>query len=342
MKIAFVYNLKPKDIDFSHPEAEFQAEFDTQNTIEAIRRAIEKNGFEVLPLEANEDLYEKLRSNRSSIDFIFNFAEAVTNSADREAHVPMIAEILKIPYSGPTPMSAALILNKYRAKEIWHYYKVPTPAWQVFESEDQKLSDDLIFPLIVKANGQGSSAGIRDNSVVRDEVELKERVKESIDNFKEPALVEQFLEGREFTVPVLGNGNDLEVLPIIESDFSGLPAGMEKIDSYEVKWIYDMPNNPNRVESTICPAIVDEKLKEVIGVLAKMAFKTVGCRDWGRVDMRMDLEGRLYVLEINCPVGLLPPPDSSKLPISAKVAGIEYDDLIGRIIRIGLKRYGKV
>ncbi len=342
MKIAFVYNLKQNRVDFNQPEAEFQAEFDTPKTIEAITNAIRKNDFEVLPLEANEDLYQKLRSERSSIDFIFNFAEAITDSADREAHVPMIAEILKIPYSGPSPMSAALILNKYRTKEIWHYYKIPTPGWQVFEDENERLNDDLTFPLIVKANGQGSSAGIRNNSVVRNENELRERVRESISKFKEPALVERFLEGREFTVPVLGNGNDLEVLPIVESDFSGLPAEMEKIDSYEVKWIHDMPNNPNRVDSTICPAVVDGQLKEVIEMLAKMAFKTIECRDWSRVDMRMDLEGKLYVLEINCPVGLLPPPDESKLVVSAMAAGINYDEIIGKIIKIGLKRYGKI
>lgn len=341
MRIAFVYNLKPKQIDFADPEAEFQAEFDTPETINAIRTAIAKNGHEVFPMEANEDLYEKLKNNRQSIDFVFNFAEAVRfRGSDRRAQAPMLYEILQIPYLGATPLSMALILDKRRTKEVWKHWQVPTPKWQTFWSENDQLSQDMPFPLIVKANSQGSSMGIRNNSVVRNEEQLRERVKESMAKFGGPVLVERLLEGREFTVPVLGNGKELEVLPIVEASFDGLPPGTERIDSYEVKWIHDMPNNPNRVESTICPAVVDDGLKMAIEALAKTAFVSVGARDWARVDMRMDTEGKLYALEINCPAGLLPPPDSSKLPISAKAAGIEYDQLIGKVLNIGLKRYG--
>lgn len=343
MKIGFVYNLKPKNIDFSQPEAEFYAEFDTPTTINAIGEAIKKNGYEVMMMDSNEDLYEKLKQQRNEIDLLFNFAEAINaGGADRRSQVPMLCEILKIPYSGPTPLVMGLILNKYRAKEIWQYYGVATAPWQVFENENEELRPELTYPLIVKANNQGSSMGIRNNSVVESESGLRERIKENLDKFGGLVLVEKFLEGREFTVPVLGNGEELEVLPIVEMSFEGLPAGMNKLNSYEVKWIHDSPDNPNRVESTICPAKIDEGLKNKIEELVKRAFATIGCRDWGRVDLRMDLEGNLYVLEINNPVGLLPEPESSMLPISAKAAGIGYDELIGKIIGIALKRYRKI
>lgn len=341
MKIAFTYNVKPKGL-LQNGVAEKFAEFDNPDTINGIAEAIKANGHSVLMVEANLDAYDILRKNKDDIDLIFNFAEAVNLEAqDREAHIPMIAEILGIKYTGPTPLHQALRLNKYRAKEIWRQYEVPTPDFQVFLSKNDKFNQKLQFPLIVKANGQGSSSGIRNNSVVHNETELYERVAEIYDKYyQQPVLVEKFLEGREFTVPVLGNGEDLMVLPIIEENFSALPAGVNKIYSYEAKWIWDNPDKPVE-EAVICPAKVDEILKNQIEELAKLAFLTIGCRDWGRVDMRMDKDGKLYVLELNTPVGLLPDPkEHSMLPTSARALGWSFDKLIGQIINAALKRYG--
>ncbi|HEX8923443.1 MAG TPA: ATP-grasp domain-containing protein [Patescibacteria group bacterium] len=340
MKIAFTYNLKPSGL-LQNGEAEKYAEFDTPETINAIVEAIKANGFEVLPVEANLDTFETLRKHRDEIDLLFNFAEAVTITAkDREAHIPIIAEMLQIPYSGPTPFTAALRLNKFRTKEIWNYYGVPTPEFDVLFSPEDKLSKKLEYPLIVKANGQGSSSGIRNKSVVHNDEELYAEAKVLFEEFKgEPVLVERFLEGREFTVPVLGNGDDLMVLPIVEANFAVLPPEANKIDSYEAKWIWDNPEHP--VKSTICPAEVSDELKKEIEDLAKKAFLSIGCRDWGRVDMRMDKDGKLYALEINSPVGLLPKPeDNSKLPTSARALGWSFEELVGRIVRIAIKRLG--
>lgn len=341
MVIGFTYNLKPEKVDFTDPRAELWAEFDTPETIAAIEKAIKNNGFEVLKIEANEKAFEKLRQNRKKIDLVFNFAEAVSDSADREAHLPMFCEILKIPYSGPGPLSAALILNKARAKEIWDYYGVPTAPFQVFYSPHEDLDPGLKFPLIAKTNGEGSSKGIRNKSVVNNEKELYEVVRELMNDFHQPVLVEKFLSGREFTAAVLGNGDDLEVLPIAEANFKVLPSGVNKIDSYEAKWIWDNPENP--IEAIICPAKINNELKNKIINLAKQVFITIGCRDWGRIDLRLDNQGNLYVLEINCPVGLLADPkENSKLPRCAREAGWSFDQLIGKIIKTALKRYGKI
>jgi D-alanine-D-alanine ligase len=328
-----------KTVSQDKAEAEFYADFDRPETIEAIKKAIEANGHKVVMIEANELAYDKLRNNRNQIDLVFNFAEAVTRSADREAHIPMFCEILHIPYTGPGPLSAGLILNKARAKEIWDYYGVPTAPFQVFYKSNEELDPKLKFPLIAKTNGQGSSSGVRNKSVVHSQEELKETVTELMEYFQEPVLVEKFLGGREFTIPILGNGDDLEALPIVEANFAALPDGVNKIDSYEAKWIWDNPDNP--IEAIICPAKIDNQLKNKIVNLAKRAFLTIGCRDWGRIDLRLDEKGKLHVLEINCPVGLLPDPrDNSKLPRSAREAGLSFEQLVGKIIGIAAKRCG--
>lgn len=338
MKIALTYNLKPVDLDFSHPDAELWAEYDTPETVGAIREAIKANGHEVIDIEANEDAYEKLRANRKEIDLVFNFSVAVTNTADRDAHMPMFCEILKIPYTGPAPLAAATILNKARAKEVWMFNGIPTPEFQLFWNENDEIKKDLNFPLIVKANEEGSSAGIRDSSVVSNSDELKVQVKLVGDKFGYPVIVERFLSGREFTVPVIGNGDNLEVLPIIEANFDALPEGSHKIDSYEAKWVWD---NPEMVKkSMVCPANISVELKNEIEDTVKKAFRVIGLRDWCRFDLRMDENNKLYVLEVNCPVGLLPDIDQgSKLPTSAKAAGLSYNQLIGKIIEVAKRRY---
>jgi D-alanine-D-alanine ligase len=340
MKIAFTYNLKPKKTIRGSSESELYADFDTPETIKAIKKAIKNNGYDVIMIEANELAYNKLRKNKDNIDLVFNFAEAVTDTADREAHIPMFCEILRIPYTGPGPLSAALILNKARAKQIWHHYGIPTPKFQWFFSSEEKIDPELSFPMIVKTNEEGSSAGVRDKSLVNNEEELRNSVGELLTRFGSAVLVEKFLSGREFTVGVLGNHGHLETLPIVEANFEALPSGVNHIDSFEAKWIWDNPSNP--IDAIFCPANINKETKNKINLLAKRAFEAIGCRDWGRVDIRMDEKGKLYVLEINCPVGLLPDPkENSKLPRAAREAGLSFDQLIGKIINIALARYGK-
>lgn len=340
MIIGFTYNLKPIKVDFTDPRAELWADFDTPETIGAIEKAIKSNGFEVINIEANEDAFEKLRKNKEKIDLVFNFSVAVTDTADREAQIPMFCEILKIPCTGPGPLAAASILNKARTKEVWRFHGIPTPKFQMFFTGKEKLNSELKYPLIVKANEEGSSAGVRNDSVVTNKKDLDKQVKIILEKFGAPVMVEKFLSGREFTVAILGNGNNLEILPIIEANFKSLPKGSNHLDSYEAKWIWDDPKMTEN--SMICPAKITPKLKEEIEKITKKAFRVIGCRDWARLDLRMSSNGKIQLLEINSPVGLLPKKeDMSKLPTAARVAGLSYSQLIGKIIKIGLKRYNK-
>jgi len=341
MKIAFVYNQKPKVLDFSVPEAELYAEFDTPETIEAIRSAIVSNGYEVEMIEANEEAYEKLRQCRGKVDLVFNFAEAMSDSEDREAHVPMICEILKMPYTGPRPLAAATILDKVRCKEIWDYYGLGTGKFQLFYGDDEPLKKDLEFPLIVKPNNEGSSKGIKEDCVVKNEEEMRGKIGVMIKRFGRKVLVEEFLPGREFTVAMIGNGKKLEMLPIVEFGYKGLDKKVVPINGYEAKWLENHPAKQIEEKAT-CPAVIDKTLEEKIVTLAKGAFLTVDCLDWGRVDIRCDKKGEPKLMEINCPAGLLPDPkDHSWMPTAARAAGWSFEELVGKIIRTGLKRYGR-
>jgi len=324
------------------PDAEFFAEFDPPETVEGIKRAIEANDHEVLMVEADEMTYETLKQNRDKIDLVFNFAEAATNTEDREAHVPMFAEILKIPYTGPRPTVAGIILDKTKCKEIWGFYGLPTAPFQLFFGADDKINAKLKYPLIVKPNSEGSSQGVKNNAVVQNEKELKERLTEVAAKFGWPVLAEEYLPGREFTVSVIGNGNNLETLPIMEFNYENLAEGVTKVDSYEAKWLWNHPANKIEEEST-CPAKIDKALEEKLIELTKNAFTTVGCRDWGRVDIRLNQAGEPMLLEINCPAGLQPNPRvHSCMPIAARAAGMSFEQLVGKIINTALKRYGKI
>lgn len=337
MKIGLVYNLRPEGLDRNDPELENFVEVEEWKTIEAIGKAIEANGHKIDYYQIDDQIYERLRKDKDKIDLIFNFSEGINNGADREAQIPMVAEILGIAYTGPGPLSAALILNKSRTKEIWKANGVRTAKWQLFSHPDQKLKKGFEFPLIVKPNGEGSGMGIRKNSVVRNEVQLKERVSELIKRFNQPALVEEYLPGREFTVGLMGNGRELITLPIIEVNFDSFPKGAPRVDTFEAKFVYGVTGKA--VETEFCPAKVTKKLKKEILRLAKKAYLAVECRDFGRVDLRMGRDGKVYALEINHPPGLMSDPgESSFFVIAARKMGWELDRIMKEIIDGATKR----
>jgi D-alanine-D-alanine ligase len=192
---------------------------------------------------------------------------------------------------------------------------------------------------MVKPLHEGSSKGIFERSVVENIVELKTQLEEVIEKYKQPALVESFLSGREFTVGIIGNGEAAEVLPVIELLFDHLPKDSKKIYSYEAKWLWDDPNNP--VEVFKCPAPLTDALKKEIESIAKRAYLALRCRDWSRVDVRLDAAGKPHIIEINPLPGILPNPDEhSCMPLAARVAGMDFAALINRVLDEALKRYG--
>ena len=311
------------------------AEWDTQETIDAVRAALSRN-HDVIPIEANEEAFERLRTTRP--DIVFNIAEGL-NGASREAQLPAIYEMLGIPYTGSDPVTLGICLDKSRTKEILSYHRVPTPAFVVVRSAEELSLTDMPLPAIVKPLHEGSSKGIYDNSVVRAAADLFERVEAVVDTYRQPALVEQFLPGREFTVALLGNGSDLTVFPIIETRFDSLPPGVNPIYSYEAKWIWDQQDHPIDVHE--CPARLEESLRQEIEWVCRRAFEVLGCRDWCRVDVRLDEHGKPHIIELNPLPGILPDPqDHSCFPLAARTGGLAYDDMLNAVLEAAARRSG--
>jgi D-alanine-D-alanine ligase len=200
------------------------------------------------------------------------------------------------------------------------------------------LRKNLRFPLIVKPLAEGSSKGVRNDSLVKDEDSLRRKVSWLIETYKQPALVEEFLPGREFTVGLIGNEKPV-VLPIVEILVDKLPEGANPIYSYEAKWVWDTPSKP--LEIFQCPGNLSRELEERIKRIAVKTFKVLNCRDLCRIDMRLDENGMPHVLEVNPLPGLIPDPRAhSCLPEAARAAGFTYDQLICTILWQALKRYG--
>ncbi len=207
-------------------------------------------------IEADEKAFEKLRTLRPS--FVFNIAEGLYG-VSREAQIPAMLEMLRIPYLGSDPLTLAICLDKARAKEILAYNGIPTAPFAVVSSMDEFEDLRVTFPAMVKPLHEGSSKGIYDSCVVRSAVDLEREVRTVLDVYHEPALVEEFLPGREFTVAILGNGAGARVLPVVEIKFDALPAGVNPIYSYEAKWIWDQADAP--LEIFECPARLEQSLR---------------------------------------------------------------------------------
>jgi D-alanine-D-alanine ligase len=192
---------------------------------------------------------------------------------------------------------------------------------------------------MVKPLFEGSSIGIRNDSLVRTYQELRNKVGWVIERFRQPAIVEEYLSGREFTAAILGNGDQARVLPVVEIRFDALPAHVNPIYSYEAKWVWDQSANP--LEIFECPARMEPALETEIGRICLEAYRVMRCRDWCRIDVRLDSSGRPHVLELNPLPGILPrPEDNSCFPKAARAAGMTYSQLINEVLDIACRRYG--
>lgn len=341
MRIAVVYNQRPENLGRNDPDLEKHIEGDEWKTIKAIGDAIAANHHTVSYLQVDGDLYNNLKKHKDNIDLIFNLSEGISGVADREAHLPMLAELLSIPHTGPGPLTAALILNKYHAKKIWRASGVRTAESFLVTAPTDALTlpKNLTYPLLVKPNSDGSGIGIHETSIVKSLNELKNAVSHIISHYHQPALVESYLPGREFTVAIVGNTPNLTVLPIIEINFAGLPKGAPAIDSYKAKFVYGATGLVPMHETEFCPASLTPKLKKEIEDLSIAAYSAIGCLDFGRLDIRLDAQGVPHVLEINHPPGLMSDSnESSFFTISARTYGWDFPTLIGRILDAAITR----
>ncbi|MBI5474362.1 MAG: ATP-grasp domain-containing protein [Ignavibacteriae bacterium] len=299
-----------------------------------IKEALTSLGYKcsVFNVDSKVDrLIEFLREDKP--DLIFNLVECIENESILEMNVAGMYELFKIPYTGAGPLALGTALNKPRVKEIMQANGIRTPQHQVFKvAEKIVLRDGMEFPLIVKPSHEDASVGISDKSVVYSLNELRRQVRYIWAEFDQPALVEQFIDGRELNVAVIGNHRPI-VLPISEIEFSGLNPGMHKIVSYAAKWL----NGTVEYEGTkgVCPAQLPAAIETEVRDTALQCYKLIGCRDYARVDFRLSASGVPYVLEIN------PNPDISDeagFARSAKAYGLTFPQIIGKIVESALER----
>jgi D-alanine-D-alanine ligase len=358
LNVALVYNMKREDHtsnDTDDPPSsgpagneappavptpsnlhnDLYAEWDTEETIGAIRAALAEI-HNVTLVEADEQAYDRLSSLRP--DIVFNIAEGL-GGVSREAHVPAILEFLRIPYTGSDPLTLATSLDKARTKEVLAYWGVPTPHFGLISAISELTGISVGFPCIVKPLHEGSSKGIFNSSVVRNWDELWSSVRSIIETYKQPAIVEEYLEGREFTVAMLGNDENLQTLPIVEIKFDSLPDGVNPIYSFEAKWIWDQASSP--LDIFECPARIPMALAQEIEMVCRKAFKALRCKDWCRIDVRLNSAGTPMILELNPLPGILPnPEDNSCFPKAARAAGLTYNQLIQTVLHLAAQRQG--
>jgi D-alanine-D-alanine ligase len=317
-----------------NPAADRYAEWDTFETIDAVRSSLAEF-HDVTLIEADTRVFARLLDQRP--DIVFNIAEGLYGMS-REAQIPAILEMLQIPYAGSDPLTLGICLDKSRAKEILSYYNIPTPSFAVIRTREEIDGVAVRFPAIVKPLHEGSSKGIFNSSLVANRFEMARQVTHVLDNYEEPAIVEEYLPGREFTVAVLGNGGETRILPVIEIRFDSLPSGVNPIYSYEAKWIWDRSDNP--LDIFDCPARIPEQLRSEIESVCLKAYSVLRCRDWSRIDIRLDADGRAHIIEINPLPGILPNPrDNSCFPKAARAAGMNYARMIQTVLDCAIRRY---
>ena len=289
-------------------------------------------------VEANNDAYLKLKELKP--DIVFNFAEGLTG-VNRESHIPAILEMLQLPYSGSDALTLGICLDKSRAKEILTYHKIPNAKFIVADRMGDIRKIEFDYPFIVKPISEGSSKGIFSSSLVKNSSELEEEVKRIIFSYNQPALIEEFLPGREFTVAVLGNGEEAEILPIIEISYKDFPEDVVPLYSYEAKWILDTKENEFDVFE--CPAKLDPRLKSKIKETVLRTYNVLRCKDWSRIDIRLDKNGVPNIIEINPLPGIMPDPnENSSFPKAARAAGMSYNQMIQSVLYSAAKRYNLV
>jgi D-alanine-D-alanine ligase len=300
-----------------------------------IEKALTDAGYKVASYNV-KDRFERLFKflARRKIDVVFNLVEFFHGRPEQEMHVASFFELLEMPYTGAPPITLAMCQNKPLAKEVLRSRELPTPRSMTIRTmDDFKSRHNLHYPVIVKPACEDGSGGIENASIVSTLADLKKRVEFVLEDFKMDALVEEYIEGRELNVAVLGNGAERRALPISEITFEDMPDHLYKIVSYQAKW--EPLHEAYHKTIPSCPADLPAATTKRAQELAMKATEALGTRDYARVDMRMNKKGELFILEVN------PNPNLSEgtgIARSAEAAGLKFKDLLGNIVESALQR----
>jgi len=348
LKVALLANLKVNALKWEGMPEDQWDDLDSEKTINAIKDAIITGGFDCEFLEGDRTLLKTIPKYKP--DICFNICEGHFGDS-REAQIPAMLEMLRIPYAGSRVLTLALALDKPMTKRILWWHELPTPAFQEFDRVDEPLNDDLRFPLFVKPSREGTSMGVSAKSIVNNEEELREQVSFIICRYKQPALVETYIEGREVTVGMVGNlkGPIARRLPH-DPNAPRIQAGLRFLPAMEVDfkpYLLTDTVYSNRLKVALaeeldylCPAPIDEDMVDELNWLAAAIFRIMGALDVARVDFRLDVKDnwKPYILEINPLPGLSP--DVSDLVIEARADNVSHAELVNMILDAALERHG--
>ena len=304
--------------------------------LNAIQQALLSSGYPVQAVEARGDLAVLLKKIRSAkAGLVFNLCEEFLGRTRLEMNIAALLELMDIPFTGSSALALGLSQDKGKTKSILAHEGIPTPAYCVWQPGKDRLLSDLRFPLIIKPLREDASLGIDNDAYIPDEKTLKQQVQRIHQGYGQ-VLVEEYIEGRELNVSILGN-NQPQVLPISEIDFSSMPPGLPRICSYAAKWV----ENSREFSSTVprCPTSLPAKVEEEVKRVSLEAYRLMDCRDYARVDIRLSTEGTPYVLEINANPDISPDAGMTR---SAKMAGYMYPEFIARIVEISWTRNGSL
>ena len=334
LRVAVMHNR-----DFE-PGVDRPDQSDVENAARDVARGLAEFGHEVRLVgiggvaSPRETVLEVLDLRRQPTDLVFNLCESLGGRTENEPLVPALLDLMRVPYTGSGPIALGLALRKDRAKLLLTAAGVPTPAAAVCASERDAARVRLGWPVIVKPTREDASVGIAAASVVTDRSALIERVAYVTETFRQPALVERYIEGREIYCSLIGNGTEPVALPLHEIDFSEMPADRPRIVSYEGKWdpasVDYRGTQPRRAHR------VDARTRRRIAQAARGAFAALELRDYARVDMRVAADGTPYVIDINPNCDLSA---SAGVARAASFAGWSYAELIQTICQAAIERH---
>jgi D-alanine-D-alanine ligase len=323
VKVAIIYNKDIRGVinTFGMQNREFYNEA----TVQRVAHSLEKAGHNVAVLDGNKQIIERIENfmprvvEGEQMGMVFNMAYGIQGES-RYTHIPAMLEMLGLPYVGSSPSGHALALDKVLTKIIWKNNRLSTPDFWVFSSPDEDMSK-VQYPVIVKPKMESVSFGLK---VTYQEKELREAIREIVNEYEQQALVEQFIPGREFCVGLLGN-SPVETFPVLEIDLEGNPDAIQTLD--------DKQNKPRR---KICPADIPKALAEKMQKISIEAFQALNLRDFARVDIRLDAHDNIYLLEINSMASL---GETGSYPTAARVAGYTFESLVNRMLDVASVRY---
>ena len=307
-------------------------------TAKAVHQTLLNNGYQVLLINATEFQNIIRNPDFNSIDLILNLSKKLNNSAFLGAQFPTFFEAMNLPFVGSDTATGLITKDKIKFKKILNYHEIPTADWDYVYDADEEVDDDLCYPLIVKPAIHDNSIGITDNSIVHNEKDLRKQIKIITEKFKSPAIIEEYIEGDEYRISIIGNSDsDLQILPVSRTIFSKLPNGYSHIYTYEAKWGSDKAYKKLELQYPV--KNINKKLETLLSEIALNVFNIMKCKDYACIELRVDEYNNPYVLELDTNPSLN---ISSELAKASAIAEIGYLEMIEEIILAAVNRYQKV